>query len=193
LIDSAYTAASFGAGVAAGPAFAATSPLGTALVDVAKIGVNVPISNIDMGVIFAYNDMKKELEGVYGMDPLKNMEKDAKIESYQDKYIPPPGGKVRLDRAYSHDLFDGPAQDINFENLNKLTDHIRLQFDLIDSSLETHFNNLFNGSLALTSNGTLGVKRDDNDLHTPALAAFMSGNMLRAVGNLEKNLSGKAR
>jgi hypothetical protein len=131
LIDSAFTAASFGADVAAGPAFEATSSLGTALVDVAKIGVNVPISNIDNGVVFASNDLKKELEGVYGMDPLKNMEKDAEIEPYQDKYISPPGGKVQLDRAYSHDLFDGPALDINFENLNKFTDHIRMSLILL--------------------------------------------------------------
>jgi hypothetical protein len=193
LIDSAFTAASFGAGVATGPAFKATSSFGTALVDVAKIGVNVPISNINTGVIFASNDLKKELEGVYGMDPLKNMEKDAEIESYHDKYIPPPGGKVQIDRAYSHDLFDGPAQDINFENLNKFTNHIRLEFDLISSSVETHFNNLFNGSLALSNNGTLGVKKGDSDLQTPALAAFMGGNMLRAFENLEKNVSGKAR
>jgi hypothetical protein len=78
------------------------------------------------------------------MDPLKNMEKDAEIEPYQDKYISPPGGKVQLDRAYSHDLFDGPAQDINFENLNKFTDHIRLVFGLIGWSVETRFNNFFN-------------------------------------------------
>ena len=193
LIDSTFTAATFGAGVVASPAFEATSSLGSALLDVAKIGVKAPLSNIDTGVVFALNDAKKQLEGVYGMDPLKNMEKDAQIESYQDKYIPPSGGKVRLDRAYSHDLFDGPAQDIDFQNLNKLTDHIRLEFDLISSSVETHFNNLFNGSLALTSNGTLGIKRDDNDRQTPALAAFMGGNMLRAVENMEKNVSGKAR
>jgi hypothetical protein len=193
LIDSTFTAASFGAGVFAAPAFQATTSFGTALVDVAKIGVNVPISNMDNGLVFALTDVKKSLEGVYGMDPLKNMEKDSAIQSYQAKYISPPDGKAHLDRTYSHDLFDGPAQDINFENLNKFTDHIRLQFDLISSSVETHFNNLFNGSLALSSNGTLGVKRADNDLQIPALAAFMGGNMLRAVENLEKNVSGKAR
>jgi hypothetical protein len=193
IIDASFMAASFGSGIVAKPAFEATSYLGKALIDLAKIGVNIPTGIIDTGVIFVNGDLKKDLERVYGMDPLTNMVKDAEIGSYQGKWTPHPGGKVRLDRAYSHDLFDGPAADITLGNLNKLTDNIRIQFDLIFSSVETHFNNLFNGSLALSSNGTLGVKRDDNDLQTPALAAFMGVNMLRAVGNLEKNVSGKAR